>query len=382
LNFGTITVRCRGYKLTQFINALHSNAVECREQYTKYEEFYTSIAYIDYKKFKGIADKYSIEMFIEKRTGLLPKILKYRKRYGVLLGLIIALSFCFYVSNTIMLIEVKGNINITKGAILAAAENLGIEKGKNVQKINYSQTERLLMAEISELSWVNIQHTGNRVLISVAEVKEAPIIDNITPCNIVATKDAVITKVTVRNGQLFGTVNRPVRKGQVVISGIYYTRNKDKTRVHASGEIIGRYSEEIEFKQYFQEKQTAYGEVDTKKKLDFFGIKIPLDLPFKSEKVYNVTVEDTPFQIFGKNLPISIVKTNYEEVYKTQKIYSLEEANSLLDRQVLNYEYNYYKDTEILDKKVDLIVTDEYLQLKVIYKLEGNIGQEMPILVK
>ncbi|GHU52408.1 sporulation protein YqfD [Clostridia bacterium] len=382
MNAGSISVRCRGQKLNKFINALRVNSVECRSSYTKQEEFFASILYIDIKKFKRIAKEYNIEVFIENKKGILPGVLKYKKRYGIIIGLFIAASFIMYVSNTVMTVEVKGNERVSNGAIFSVAKNLGIKKGKNVQNINYSQAEKSLMSAIPEISWANIQHTGNRVLITVAEMKTAPEIMSKSPCNIIVTKDAVVTKVTVRTGQLFGLVGMPVKKGQVVISGIYTSLNNQNHEVHAEGEIIGRYSEHMIFTQPFKETKTIYGNIKTSKKIDFFGLKIPVDFALKGNKTYNITVEDTPFQIFKKDLPIGIIKNNYEEVLQKEFIYSLEEANNLLEKQVTNYEKNFLENMTILDKKCNFNATSEYLQFDITYKIEGEIGQESPLFIK
>jgi similar to stage IV sporulation protein len=382
MEIGSLNVRCRGNNLNKFVNALRMNAVECKEQYIRYEEYFASVSYIDLKKFKKTAKECKIEVFVESKKGVIPKILKYKKRYGVIIGLIIAMCFSFYVSNTIMIVEVKGNSVVSTDAILNAAEKLGIKKGKSVQNINYSETEKALMFAIPEISWANVQHTGNRVLISVAEIREIPKIQSNAPCNIVSTKDALLTKATVRTGMLHSVVNEAVKKGEVVISGVYYNSSNQSLRVHAEGELIGKYAESAVFRQYFKETKTEYGNVKTGKKLDFFGLRIPFAFAVKGDKNYNLTIENTPFQIFGKNIPIGIIKNNYQEMYKKEYVYSLEQANEKLEKQMQNYEYNFLEGTKILDKKTNLTATDEYLQLEVTYKLEGNIGEEVPLLIK
>jgi similar to stage IV sporulation protein len=323
-----------------------------------------------------------MELFVERKNGVIYKVGKYRKRYGILIGAILTTIFIFVISNTVMTVEIKGNTNVSAERILTVANNIGIKKGSSIQGIEYSYSERAIMLEIPELSWVSVHNRGNRIIISVAEETPTPEVVGTRPCNVISTKDALITNVKVFDGQLNYIIGDAVKKGDVLIKGIYPLIETHNRVVHASGEITGIYTEVITLTQNFTEEEVVYETPKIRTKFDFFGFKIPLYFKNPDLEKVNITKEDTPFNIFGKDIPIGLEKTSYEP-YKIEKItYTPEEARQMLENKVITYEHNFYGDCEILERKEKRTETAEGLKIEITYKIEGEIGIESELFLK
>ncbi|NLK70234.1 MAG: sporulation protein YqfD [Clostridiales bacterium] len=380
---GVIRFRANGIKLYSFINAIRESRIICTAQECKNDEYYGEIYSSSLKELQELAKKYNIELHIEDRKGAIFKVKRYKYRFGIIIGALVAIMFIVYISNVAITIEVTGNNKISEEQIISTLNDIGISKGTFIPNINFALCEKKLKISIDELAWVGIRRSGNRIVVDVDEMVEQPeMIKSNLPSNIISTKNAQIKSVKVYNGSLNYIVGDGVRVGDVLISGIYTDSKGNILTVNAIGEIIGEYEEKMIFEQaYEEEKRISEGEI-SRKSLDFFTFKIPLNIGKIDLDEYDYNEDICYFMIAGKRLPIGIIHSTYTPYTKNIITYTTEEAEELIHKKITMHEENFYSNVKIINKEINKINEEGKIKYEVIYTLEGEIGKKSEILMK
>ena len=167
-----------------------------------------------------------------------------------------------------------------------------------------------------------------------------------------------------------------------MVSGILADDKGHTTLHHASGSVIGEYQEtQTFFCSYAQSIRTKTGRCKENQSLNFFSCSIPIGKEQNPYTDYNCQVTENFFSLFGMELPISLVHTDYEEYESMQLTFTPEEAQQDLQEQMERYETNFLQETEILNRETNVTESEDCAVLTVTYTLRGEIGMQQELLV-
>lgn len=381
---GCIKFSVSGKNLYRFINILRSQRLNCANQYCKNDAYYGEVSVNDFETVRELAEKYDMELdFYEYETAR-KKIYRYRHRYGIIIGIVLTLIAVLYFSNTVMTIEIIGNQKVSDNTIVLMLENMGVRKGTFISSIDFSSCERKLRMRNTDISWVGIRRTGNRLVVEMTEIVPAPEIkDTKKPCNIVSLQNAQITAMSIYNGQIMRGVGDCVRKGDVIVSGVASDNKGHINLRHSSGTVTAIYEDSITIHQDFREVVSEKtGKTFREKYINIFNFKIPLFIGKSNFSDYNSETLSAPVFLFGKELPISISKNKLSEIKTTEKIYTPDEAKAIIEEKVFIYEKNFLSDSEILECSLEYSQTESGLDCTVRYTVEGEIGIQKDVWAK
>lgn len=381
---GKIRINAFGDDLYGFINALHGSSVRCSGQYVKKDVLYADIRRCDLKETESLAALYGIVLNAAEYETLSLKLRRYRKRFGIIFGVLLIIASSLYFSNVVVSIEINGNSSVSDKAILAALEELNIKKGTPLSSIDFHYCENELRVMVQGVSWAAIRHTGNRVVVDVTEVVEKPETElKRIPCNIVSSKDAEITYTSVFDGMLMHKVGDFVPAGTMLVTGVITDDTGHSTLHHAMGEIRGIYEETLTFSgEYVTEEKDNTGKTDTKRRLCLFSLEIPMYLTKNDFKSSDSETTESYLKIFGKQLPIGIKKEKLSETKIHTQTLTKDQLSERLMEKIYLYEKNFLKDKKILNRTITEENTEESLTYTVTYQLEGDIGVQREIFVK
>lgn len=381
---GRIRLTAKGGALYRFINGLHREAVFCRSQRCKGDIFTCIIRRSDRNCAEELAAEHHVTLTLHEERSLPELLHRYRKRFGIPLGLLLGAGLLLYTSNVILVIEVQGNDLITENEILTVLETCNIERGAFVGEIDFYRSELTLRSSFEDIAWVGIRHTGNRIVVEVLETAPKPeMLAERSPCHIVAAETAQITSVSVHCGQLMKLIGEPVKEGEVLVSGIQTDEYGHVTFRHAMAEITGIYEEEQTFFCAAQQQERLFtGNVTEQRWLDLFSLRIPLSGGGNLYPDYNQKTEITPLTLFGADLPIRLERDLWMEYAVAERTLTQEEMRTDLQEQQKRYEENFLTDCKILQTKTKYTEKETAMVLTVSYVLEGEIGLQKELLLK
>lgn len=383
---GIITFEAIVPDSNEFINSLKKSCISANHIKYKDGKIIGCIYNSDFEELKRIGTLHSAQISILIKKGAIFTAHKYQKRIGLVIGFILSVFMVAYLSNVVMIIEIYGNQTVSDKEVLSLLNDTGIHIGTLISAQDLRNAERQIVSSSDNISWIGIRSSGSKLQVEIREMDTAPeVVQENIPCNIVATKDAQIVDIkNVYAGMLVQMLHSGVKKGDLLISGTFEDGKGGVYYVHSRGEIIGKYNEQVVFKQAFSEETALFEETHTKKALHFFGIKIPLSISSAKFENYEYDEEITYLKLLDIQLPIGMIYSEYRP-YRTETVqYSDEQVKAILTKKISLYEYNFLEneDIQVIDKTVNYEEANGILYAIVNYTLEGNIGISKEIMVK
>ena len=154
------------------------------------------------------------------RTGPAFQLRKLMKRPVLWIGtLVLFLALC-WASSRIWLIRVEGTERVDPEEVLTLLKEHGLSVGARPKGPVLITAANDLSARIYDAAWIGLDREGVTLTVKVVESQPASFKrTQSVPSDIVATKDGVVTAITVMRGQARVQVGDAVRAGDVLISG-------------------------------------------------------------------------------------------------------------------------------------------------------------------
>lgn len=186
------------------------------------------------------AERSGMKLEITERYGLPHIFYRYRKRYGIPLGLLLFTVITAILHSVIWSIEIAPTDIIPEERILEVLHTAGVQVGAFSDTVNCKDAEYLLYENFDDISWVNVRIAGTRMFVDISEVKVKEKLKDERYTNIIASKDGEIVNAEIfrGDGQIYpGTA---VVRGDLLISGIINHRDGSVKFVDSEGKIYAR----------------------------------------------------------------------------------------------------------------------------------------------
>ena len=317
-----IVLRITGKNTERFIRKLSSNKIELLNiKYPKRNIVDITIYKEDYEKVIKLKSIYEIDIVDASGLIKIKNIFKINKI--LILCLIVGISLLLLLTNTIFKVEVVHTSNEVRTLLTNELKSYGMDVytlKKNFREIEQIK-KQILDKYPNKIEWLEIETVGVKYVVRV-ELRE--IInhqENNTTRNVVASKDALIKKVTAKSGMIVKGVNSYVKQGDVIISGNITLNEENKGVVDAEGKVYGEvwYTTTVEYPfNYYEERLTG----NSKNVISFKFLNKSFDLfsPFKNKKITSEVI------IENKLLPIKLVKEKQEELIIVDQVLTEEET--------------------------------------------------------
>ena len=258
--FGYVRAEVCGFAPERFMNLIIKNDI------VMWDVESTGQGYIFYTgrknllKMKPYLQKTNMKIKLLEKRGLPYFCKQHRKRFAFLAGFFLFVIMLYALSLFVWEVKVTGEDTLVAESVLKQIEKKYISLGTLKANINCSQLEENLRKDIDEISWISCELKGT-VLTVYLEEGMAPKqnTDQEISGDIVASKDAVITKMITRQGTPLVKVKDEVKEGDILISGtiyIYDDNNEvmETSYIAADGDIYGTtqydYEDYVDLKYY------------------------------------------------------------------------------------------------------------------------------------
>ncbi len=317
---------------------------------------------------------------IVKSKGLPFLAAKYKKRPGLLLGLILGLALLFCSELFVWKVTVNGNETIPEEVILEALSEQGVKVGSYIPAIPVLKVQNLVLLSFHEISSIAINVKGNHVMVEVLErVHEPPREDVTGYCNVVAARDGIIVSAKGWAGTVIVSPGEVVETGQILISAFTVGMRNVYRVHHARGEVLAKVYESYSAVFPVEREIKAYtGRKTVRRITTLLGRELALktDSPYQR---FDTSVKEEAVTLFGFiDTPVTVTEVTYRE-YEKQKItlterdlqaYAKEDMESWLSSlgEVLEWEHTFTFDE----------IQNAYV-LNVSAVVLENIGLKLPL---
>ncbi len=362
----------------QFISELLEKGIRLRGVHIENGQLNGVISPLDYRTAAAASRRYGVRIRAGKRRGLYFSALRYSRRAGLYAGLMTFFLILSIGKATVADIRITGNA--PEAQIIQILEECGITRGSPSHGLDLSRAERRILLEVDNVAWVDVSVSGSRVSVTVEDAVPMPeMADVTTPCNLIATRDAMIVEANVRKGTLVAQVGSGVQRGGLIVSGTIADGGEHLLYRHASADIIGEFTETREFFIPYNENiRIPDGEQTEFKYLVFQDDVYPLFFgkAYVEDALYT---EYTQIPQLLSGTPISIrtgVFTKYRDVDITR---SDDDCLAEFREQKTTFEENFYSEFEIVSAIEKCFPEEGGIRFEIDYTLRGNIAEEVPI---
>lgn len=381
--FGYLKVEVKGFAPERFMNLIIKNDVVIWSVNATENGYIFFTGRKNLLKMKPLLQKTNVKLTVVEKYGFPYLVKKNKRRVFFIAGFLICILFVYIMSMFVWEIKVNGTRQLVAQNILKDIEKEYVKLGTRKKEVDCEGLERQLMKKYDEISWIDCNLNGTTLTVSV---EEGTVSDenkkSLEKNDIVALKDATITKMITREGKPLVKVKDQVKKGDILISGTIYIYNDNNevletNYVPADGDIFGESSELYEDKIDGVCYEKKYDK-NSKKYYTFFVFNYcitPFKPKVKSDNADYITQIHKVKLFSDLYLPIGYKKTEIKTYEVVKKTYSKEEAFRILknnlQKKIQELEG---KGVEIIENNVKIEKQENQFLAKGTLKLRESIG--------
>ncbi|MFD0870576.1 MULTISPECIES: sporulation protein YqfD [Paenibacillus] len=380
---GYVTIELRGERLEEFINLAASSRLVLWDMQIKQPNLAEVNLHIeDFYKLRPLLKKTGCRIHLLKRYGFPFFLDKLWKRKFFIAGLCFFIVGLFLLSSIVWKVEVEGNEKLMKMEILEKAKQLGIYEYQWKFRLgNQEDLARELHKQLPGVAWVGVKVEGTHIKIQVVESASPEQKELKSPRHLIASKNAVVTKILAEKGKPVVQPDQYVRKGDLLISGLIGNEQYQQTVV-SQGQVKGLvwYTSKIEvpmvrkYKTYTGESYRRFYLVFGNRALQLTGYGTSYE---QSEQ--EASRKTLQWRNYG--LPVGWMNEKVREVRYLEEPLEREAARQIgLERARADILHGAGEDSRITSEKV-LKEQEEngVLVMEVHFEVEENIAVEQPI---
>ena len=317
--------------------------------------------------------------------GGLPAFLKrYRRRKGLLIGLVLCGIGCHYLSGIVWSINVRTPSLINEYEVRQLLREHGLTEGTPAKNVNVSDIINSISVNDRRVSWmtVNIMDTNAEINISP---NLASFIGTQTPVplsNMKSIADGTVTKVEVYQGTAHIRVGDGIRKDQLLVSGLVEYNNGHVELTDCEAHVFARTHRAVTIrlpKQYTipQRQQTTL-----KRAMTAFGLSVPLTVTANPSEGTVCQSQREQLTLLGHPLPIYITEENWHQYEEVPVEQTLPQAQTLLQHKLSLYEFFMLSSTRqgtIVDRKITCREEADGFILQADYTIEEDVCRKSVI---
>ena len=293
-------------------------------------------------------------------------------------------------------VKVTGEDKLVADSLLKVIEEQYVPLGTVKSKVDCSKLEESLRKDFDEISWISCELKGTSLTVYLEEGMAPKVqTEDSKTGDLVAAKDAVLTKMITRQGTPVVKVKDTVKKGDILISGtiyIYDDNNEvmETSYVAADGDVYGKTTEEyedyVDLKYY---KKIYQGKAKTHITFYFLDYCLTPYIPKMDAENYDSYTQIHKARIFDNfYLPFGYKTVKRTAYTLEQQEYTEEEAKKLLETRLSKKLKGFEeKGVEIIENNVKIkksngkmiaygnIIKNE--PIAILQSSSGNIPEEI-----
>ena len=293
----------------------------------------------DYRRLRPLAKRSGARLKCLQKRGLPFQIAAWKKRPGLLLGVLCGIAVFWFLSGFVWGVTVSGTETLGDEIILKSARHNGVYPGARKSSFTPRLAAHGLMGEVPKLGWATVNTDGCYVEVVVQEAEQQPeVSDDTTLSNLIATRAGTVLMVEAERGRPEVVPGDTVQAGDLLISGSYQEKLDPWSPMPddpfeavgaARGRVIAETYREFAVQVSAQKKIVVpTGKRQVNRTLIVFGLRLPLGLNDEPSGEWRQYQKITRLSALGAELPLAIEETVYEFTEEQTRTLSKEELKS------------------------------------------------------
>lgn len=384
--FGYVIIKAEGLSLEKFINLCLQKGIHLwdvrRQSYTVLK---ARISIRGLRQLIPVVRVTHCRIEILAKRGLPFLIARLKHRYMFIVGFVLFFFIIYALSSFIWIVEISGDARVPGEFILQELSKSGLKPGVQRKDLSLRAIESDMLMKLPELSWIGIDIQGTKAVVRVVEaVMPPPRVDMNTPCDVIAAKDGVISKLIVLQGQAVVKPGQTVKKGQLLITGVIKKEGVDTRYVHAMGEVWAhRWYEGHAQLPIVSVQKKRTGRVTTRKYMLIGNKKINIyNPPITYDSYDKIDVVELSLD----KVPVKIVTEQYYETVEQTTTADIESLRQQLQQLAADDAAKHMDQGagQITDKKFTFSIDENNIMhadalLEVLERIDQEKVIEMPI---
>lgn len=288
--------------------------------------------------------------------GLFHLFYRRRRRAGLWIGSLLALLLLVLSTRFVWDVRVRGNETLEQGEVEAVLSACGFGVGSYIPAVKTEVLETRVTLVSDRIAWISVVLDGTVARVQILENHPAPEEPAVTrPANLVATADGQIESIELLRGNCLVHVGQAVRRGELLVSGLYDSQTVGYRYTRAAGRVIARTEREISVRIPHVTLQRDYGEEKILEiEVIFFGFSIKIykstgNLPTTCDIIKTETV---PEPLGLSDLPLSWRVTRARPYVEREVTLTPEEALGLAEAELEGELSSLSRDATLLQKEI------------------------------
>lgn len=380
--FGEYTFKTEATSFSRLASLLMQEKINFWGSETKDDSVFFCTSLFSAESVLNVAKQADINIELYKKHGLPFIFSRYRRRYGMLAGMVVFAFIIFFSQLFIWKIEINGNISLSDREIESALDGIGVHVGGFIPEIDRLAKANELLINCRELSSAAITVNGTHITVSVLERVSVPeIVPQNGFYNVISDYDGVVLDIDAADGTPEVREGDTVFKGELLINSFIEGNNGSFTPTHARGNVYAAVKESISVEIPMNRLTRVYtGNSAVRKAYRLLGYELPSFRGLNCDYEYfDAVVSERDIKLFGFiELPLRICRVTYIEYTPLYSDLSRKEAE-LFARDALNDKLAEL-DCEILECESQLYFDEKknVCLLKANALVKRNIAREVP----
>ena len=227
------------------------------------------------RRFLAACRAQDIEAEIVAHRGFPRLLMRLKKRAGLVVGAALALTLIILSGLFVWDVQVSGNENLTEGEVIEELRACGFGVGSYLPSLRVREIENRVLMASERIGWLSINTEGTVARVQVIEHilgisggEDAS--SSKKPANLVAIRDGQIEYLELYRGNVVVTAGQAVKKGELLVSGLYDSQTGSFRYTRAAGRVMARtertfeveipllYEEKVYEESYLQEMEFSF----------------------------------------------------------------------------------------------------------------------------
>ncbi len=382
--FGYVRVEVYGFAPERLMNLLIKDEVVIWDVTETENGYCFYIGRKNLLNIKPYLQKTNMKLKVKSRIGLPYFFRRNRRRATFGIGCVIFIVLIYTLSLFVWEVKVTGEDHIVAEEMIKHIEKNYIPLGTLKSNVDCSTLEASLRKDFEDISWISCELKGTGLTVHLEEglQPETKEKEDVTG-DVVAVKNAKITRMITRQGTPVAKVNDKVKKGDILISGtiyIYDDNNEvmETNYIAADGDVYGKtsykYSDYVDINYYEKE----YSEESVKHiTLFFMDYCLTPYMPKVSSEKYDTYTQLHKLRLFQNfYLPIGYKMITRKPYTLKSAVRSEDEATDMLNER-LNKKITEFQENglEIIENGVTIEKVDDRMEAKGKITIVEPIGK-------